>query len=156
MASVYRPAGRKLYRIEFKDQHDRTLTVSSGCVDKRTAEGLAHLIERDVQLIQAGQEPRNRQATWKHLGLEPPHSTARTWAEAVQSYLDDLARRGSKPAETHYREVRRKLSRIQAECGWATLIAVKSADFTRFLARLGEQGRAPEPRTATRRRSGPS
>jgi len=142
MASVYKPKGRRIYRIEFKDQHGVTRTESSGCVEKRVAEGLALLVEQDVERIKAGQEPKNRDATWKLLGLEPPEM-ARTWKEAAAAYLAELVRRGSKADETRYKEVKRKLARIQEEYGWVTLVAVKPADFTRFLARLGEQGRAP-------------
>jgi integrase len=140
--SVFKPTGRRSYRIELRDHHGKVKTVGSGYMDRRLAEQLERDILEDVERLRAGLEPRHRERTGKHLGLGNAPS-AITWAEAVTEYLANLARHGSRPEETHYKEVKRKLERVQRECGWATLIAVKSGDFTRFLGRLAEQGRAP-------------
>jgi len=145
MASVYKPKGRSVYRIKFKDQHGIEQTVSSKMADKRAAEGLAHLIETDVERIRAGLDPKTPLCTWEFLGLEEPAGAnkPKEWKDAVADYLAELVRRGSKAKGIHYREAKRKLERIRRECGWITLLAVKSADFTRFLSNLSTQGRAP-------------
>jgi integrase len=144
MGSAFRPSGRTLYRIDYKDQHGKRQIAGTGMKDRRAAEGLLHLVERDAQLLAAGLPAEHPEVTWKFLGLEQPHATTpKTWQEAQAEYLAELARRGSKPEETHYREVKRKLERIRRECNWETLLAVKKADFTRFLGRLSEAGRAP-------------
>ena len=59
MASVYRPSGRKIYRIEFKDQHGKTKTISSGTDDKRVAENLGMKLEEDADRIRVGMAPKH-------------------------------------------------------------------------------------------------
>ena len=49
MASVYRPTGRSIYRIEFRDQRGHARTVSSGMKDKRCAQELGRKLEDDAE-----------------------------------------------------------------------------------------------------------
>jgi integrase len=145
MASVFKPTGRHVYRIEFKDQHGRTRVISSGATDKSVAESLGMKLEEDAGRLRAGMPPVHPELTNAYLLFKPlaPPPPPKTWAEAQDAYLAELARKGSKPTETHYKEVKRKLDRLHCECGWKTPQAVKKADFTRFLAQLADAGRAP-------------
>jgi integrase len=88
MASVFRPSGRTIYRIEFKDQHGQTRVVSSGMKDRRAAEGLAHLLERDAELIRGGREPRDPELTAVHLGLV--HAGALTWKAFRERFEEEV------------------------------------------------------------------
>jgi integrase len=79
MSSVYRPKGRTIWWMEFKDQHGVTRTnVSTGMKDRRAAEGLAHIVERDAERILAGQVPLEPTLSAPYLGLVLPGS--HTWA----------------------------------------------------------------------------
>ncbi len=62
MASVYKPKGRSIYRIEFKDQHGQNKKISSGTVDKRVAESLGLKIEEDADRIRVGMAPLHPRA----------------------------------------------------------------------------------------------
>jgi len=142
MASVYRPKDRGIYRIEFKDQHEKVRTISSGMKDRRSAEGLAHLLERDAERLQAGLLPLHPQVTGQFLGLAQ-FGSLRPWDDAVAAYLAELQRLGSDAKGQHVKGVRWSLARLQRECGWKTLADIRPDQFTAFLRKLAEQGKAP-------------
>jgi integrase len=83
MASVYKPSGRNIYRIEFADQHGIKRTVSSGLRDGRLAESLALRIENDVARLRAGLEPAFEKQTGPFLGLS---LTGRPWKEFREEF----------------------------------------------------------------------
>jgi integrase len=142
MASVFKPKGRTIYRVEYKDQHGKTHTKPTGLKDRGLAEGLARMIERDVERIKAGYPPKDAEATGPYLGLSS-FPRLRAWGEVVQDYLNELVRQGSEVGGNHHRDSRVILTRIQKETGWSHLAQVRADDFTRFLGRLAEAGRAP-------------
>jgi integrase len=92
MASVYRPKGRGIYRIEFKDQHGLTRTASSGMKDRRCAEALAAKIEHNAQRLRAGMPADHAEVTGPYLSL---YRAGRNWQEFREEYarrvLDGLA-----------------------------------------------------------------
>src|SRR5690348_2381894 len=92
MASVYKPKGRNIYRVEFKDQHGKTKIISSGTDDKRVAESLGMKLEEDADRVRVGMAPVHGNITAVYLGLVPldRRGAHRTWAEASREYLADL------------------------------------------------------------------
>src|SRR5271167_1109652 len=92
VASVYKPAGRNIYRIEFKDQHGKTKKISS-CTDRRSAEALAQKLEEDADRIRVGLPPKYPEYTAVYLGLVPLASACiPSWEEAQEKYLAELER----------------------------------------------------------------
>jgi integrase len=81
VATVYRPKGRNIYRIEFKDQFGRPRKISSGTDDKRFAESLALKLEEDAERIRFGREPLHGNLTAAYLGLAPRIRAVSTWKE---------------------------------------------------------------------------
>ena len=79
MASVYKPAGAT-WRIEFKDQHDKTRTISSGTDDKRIAESLGLKLEEDADRLRVGMAPKHIEYTAPYLGLVTLHRGHRNGA----------------------------------------------------------------------------
>jgi hypothetical protein len=74
MASVFRPKGRRVYRIKFRDQYDVERTVSSERKDRRCAEALAAKIEHDAERLKADLPPYHVDITApyrKHVGHLP-------------------------------------------------------------------------------------
>jgi hypothetical protein len=103
MASVYRPNGRTIYRIEFQDQHGKPRTISSGTDDKGIAESLGQKIEEDADRIRVGIAPKFPEISGPYLGLVPlERRGCRTWVEASREYLEELVRRGSPAGGAHY------------------------------------------------------
>ncbi len=144
MASVYKPTGRNIYRIEFKDQHGKTRTISSGTADKRLAESLGMKIEEDGDRIRVGIGPLHPDLTGPYLGLaQIVRCAARSWPEATEEYLADLVRRGSPKAGSHYRDVQMQLDKVAHDCHWRSLADVAAKAFAAFLDGLREAGRAP-------------
>ena len=94
MASVFKPTGRRIYRIKFIDQHGAPRVESSDMMDRRAAEGLASLIERDVDRLRAGLQPERPDITGPFLGLEVIAPQHLPWGQVVDMYLADLTRQG--------------------------------------------------------------
>lgn len=98
MASVYKPKGRHIYRIEFKDQHGKTRTISSGTDDERVAESLSQKIEEDADRIRVGMAPKHLEISGPYLGLvplEPPkgaHLVRGQFGRAGIPYRDERGR----------------------------------------------------------------
>src|SRR5581483_1806135 len=144
MASVYKPAGRATYRVEFKDQHGKPRTVSSGMKDRRAAEELGRKLEQDAELLRAGKAPQWAELTGPYLGLgAAPERPDR--ARALAAFLDELSRRNdeSGPESRNHRDKRTKLERIGRECGWDGPDRIEPGAFTEFLGRLARAGRSP-------------
>src|SRR5947208_647257 len=97
MASVYRPDGRHIYRIQFKDQHGRYRKISSGANDKRVAESLGRKIEEDADCIRVGMPALHPELTAPYLGLVATTRGGCTWKEFRRrfeaEYLSGLRRR---------------------------------------------------------------
>ena len=89
MASVYRPTGRNIYRIEFKDQHGKIKTISSGTDDKRVAENLGMKLEEDADRIRVGMAPKHIDFTAPYLGLVAMTATTRTWKAFRKRYEEE-------------------------------------------------------------------
>ena len=148
MGSVYRPSGRKIYRIEFKDQRDATQTASSGMKDRRAAEGLKCLIERDADRIRAGLQPERPDITGPFLGLEtiaPQHLPIET---VIETYLNDLRRQSMSP---HTLKARKGQLHMLVHRGvWKTLRDITPHRVTTTLAALSAEGRAASSTNAYR------
>jgi integrase len=142
MPSVYRPSGRRVWRIEFTDQHGQPKKVSSGLHDRKAAESLAQLIDRDAQRLRAGLPAEHADVTGVFLGLRQAEQR-RPIDEAIQAYLNELVRRGTPPGSCHHRDARTMLDKLAAECSWQTVADVRPGPFTEFLGRLAAKGRAP-------------
>jgi integrase len=140
MASVYRPSGRKIYRIEFKDQHGRTRTESSGMRDRRSAEGLAGLIERDVDRLRAGLNAERPDITGPFLGLEQIAPQFLPVAQIIETYLADLERQAMSPATLKHRK--KQLNFLARGDCWKTLHDVTTARVTALLAAMTAKGRS--------------
>jgi integrase len=142
MASVFKPTGRRIYKMKFKDQHGNLQTASTKMIDRRAAEGLASMVERDAERIRAGREPENLKLTGEYLGLERPVGS-QTWEEAVAAYLNELTRQGSGPGTAHHRDSGTLLAKIGRECRWPYLSTIQPSAFIAFLGKLAAAGRAP-------------
>jgi integrase len=140
MASVFKPTGRLIYRIKFKDQHGQEHTISSDMIDKRAAEGLAHMIEQDVDRIRAGMLPAHPLITGKFLGLSQAERLRSSLLQMVDEYLADLDRRRKRAATRRHRNY--KIKRVIRECHWECLADVTAESFTRYLTRLSQDKRA--------------
>jgi integrase len=143
MASVFRPSGRRIYRIEFKDQYSHTKTVSSGMMDRRAAEGLASMIERDAERLRAGLLLEHAQHTAVHLGLATVDDRFRSWDEILDDYLAHLQNNGSDPEGKTITEGRRILRRWAKECRWKCLADIRPSHITAYLAAQAQAGRGP-------------
>jgi integrase len=141
MASVHKPAGRRIYRIKFKDQHGNERVESSGCIDKRVAQGLAHMIEKDAERIRNGLLPEQPARTGKFLGLTQADRLKTPVSEAIDAYIEDLRRR-DKAAET-LRHRGYKLRRAAKVMCWGSLADITAESVTRYLSNLRNDGRAP-------------
>ena len=142
MASVYKPAGRNIYRVEFKDQFGKTKTISSGTDDKRVAENLGMKIEEDADRIRVGMPPEHGDYTGPYLGLVAMHRGRVKWSEAADAYLTELERHGSGPGGKHHRDVP-STQALGEVCGWKTIGEATPAAITQFLGRLQAEGRSP-------------
>ena len=148
MASVYHPGGRKIYRIEYKDQHGATQTASSGMMDRRAAEGLAGLIERDVDRIRAGLQPERPDITGPFLGLEAVAPRHLPIDQIIESYLADLRRQSMSP---HTLKARKgQLRMLTRRAVWKTLHDITPHRVTAALAALSGEGRAASTTNAYR------
>jgi integrase len=142
MASVYKPKGRHIYRVEFKDQHGRTRTISSATDDKRCAESLGSKIEEDADRIRVGLAPKYPDLTGVYLGLV--EFGDKSWKDGVASYVAELARRGCKEGnDSHRTRSKRWLERIGKECGWQMVRQVQAEGLKEFLQRLAGAGVGP-------------
>lgn len=148
MASVHRPSGRKIYRIEFKDQHGATRTASSGMTDRRAAEGLASLIERDVDRIRAGLQPERPDITGPFLGLEQIAPQHLPLEQVIESYLADLRRQAMRPTTLKNRKT--QLHMLARRGVWKVLQHVTPNAVTATLAALSGEGRAASSTNAYR------
>jgi integrase len=128
--------------MKYKDRHGvMTDWVSTGMKDRRVAEGLVSMVERDAERLAAGMLPQNLRYTAKFLGLDSP--VGKNWPESVAAYLNELTRQGSGPDARHHIDSRILLKRIERECGWKGLLDIHPGTFTDFLGRLAAAGRAP-------------
>lgn len=146
MASVYRPSGRKVYRIEFKDQNGIVRTVSSGVTDQQVARSLGSKLQEDVDRHRVGLPPKHPEQTDVYLGLFQDRAEAVSlWDDAVSKYLAEIARRtDAGDAETQHLRVNRSLlSVIKKECHCKQLGDLRRDAFTQFLCRLAKKGRSP-------------
>jgi hypothetical protein len=101
MASVTGRKGRTIWQMEFKGPHGVVRKgVSSGMRDRRAAEGMASMIERDAERIRAGLEPKNADLTGPYLGLTTAEDRRRPLTELIDAYRDELLRRGSPSGAT--------------------------------------------------------
>jgi integrase len=140
MASVYKPAGRHIYKIEFRDQHGRTRTISSGTDDEKIAKSLATKIEEDADRLRVGMAPRHPDETGPYLGLVQFKRRRATLTEAIDLYLADLARIRRRPGTIRHR--RYKLRRLASQAGWGCLADITAESLTRHLAALAQAGRS--------------
>src|SRR5579885_3311873 len=140
MASVFKPSGRNVYRIEFKDQHNATQVKSAGTKDRRVAEARALLIERDADRIRAGLPPEHPEVTGPYLGLVDLSGRQAVILDLLDAYLAALTRRRKRPATITHR--RAKIGRLVAACCWERLADVTAESLTRFLTRLSQDGRS--------------
>jgi integrase len=128
MASIYRPRGRRLYRISYLDEHGRRVTVP-GFRDKQATQEKARKLERDAERARAGlpvaQQDRLRQPL----------------QDAIEAFVNDLTRQGRSPC--HFKEARRHLLTLADACHWANLAAIRPDALTYFLAQLQRRGRSP-------------
>jgi hypothetical protein len=142
MPTVHKQPDRTCWNIDFTDQHGQRRRVNSKMKDRRAAERLANLIERDVERLRGGLPPLEPDLTAEYLGLANPKGPT-PWAEAVEAYLAELVRRGNPADGPTVSEGRRLLTLVGQACGWKHLAAVRAADFSHYLAGMTERGRAP-------------
>jgi integrase len=139
MPSVYRPAGRNIWRIEFKDQHGKPRKISSGTDDKRVAESLGQKIEEDADRIRVGMAPLFPEISGPYLGLVPlDRRGSRTWEEALEKYLGELERQGR--SGSHLRDVRQILGRVRQWAGWKSVGDVSADRMSAYLRWLATEG----------------
>jgi integrase len=150
MPSVFKPKGRHIYRIEFKNQHGKTKVISSGTTDEKVAASLAAKIQEDADRLRANMAPLHPDLTGPYLGLVQFSSRRETLAETIKLYLADLERRGKAAATV--RHARLVLNRVVARCAWGFLADITADSLTRFLARLRQDGGAPNSANAYRDR----
>jgi integrase len=144
VASVFRQRGRGIWQMQFRDQHGNLHKgVSSGMRDRRAAEALASMIERDAERLRAGMPPENADLTGPYLGLTLASDRKRPLEELIDLYKDELVRRGSPEDGKHVRESERILKAVVAACGWKNLACVRAAEFSAHLANLAKAGKAP-------------
>jgi integrase len=148
MASVYRPTGRRIYRIEFTDQHGAYRKVSSDMTDRRAAQGLAGLIERDVDRLRAGMQPERPDITGPFLGLQVVQLRHLPLTQVIESYLADL-RRQALSASTLKNRKRQLLMLARRGC-WKTLADVTPNRVSAALAALADDGQAASSTNAYR------
>jgi integrase len=140
VASIYKPTLRdpetgkrqkcQHWRIAFKDENGKRRTVR-GYKDKAATEALARDIERRVERIKAG------------LPVERKERTQQPLEDAINAFLDDLARRGCGPQKFHHYECKRLLTKIREACNWKSLATIRADDFSKFLANLSKLGKSP-------------
>lgn len=128
MASVHKPTGRTKYRITYKDEHGQYQTVPA-YRDKKASEAKAAKLERDAERLRAGLPVTDEAVRFRPI------------RELAQLYIAELERIGS--SRSHVSESTRLLATVWKECGWTTLSAVRPDQFTKFLASLQQQDRAP-------------
>jgi integrase len=139
MASVYKPKGRHIYRIEFKDQHGRMKKISSGCTDERAAESLGRKIEEDAERIRVGLAPKDPDLTGPYLGLVPLTARAvRSWEDAQDKYLAELKRQDR--SASHLRDVGQILGKVRQWTGWQSLGDVSADRMGAYLRWLASEG----------------
>jgi integrase len=125
--SVYRPAGRRKWRIELaKPYHGKK--VWPGYHDKAATVARARELVRMQEREEAGlpvvqEETRGQVLDW-----------------FIEMYLADMERQGR--SECHRRESRRHLEKLQEECGWSLLRDIRPDSLSRFLVELQELGRS--------------
>jgi integrase len=142
MASVFKPSGRNVYRIEFRDQHGEIRVISSGLKDKRLAQSKADKLEEDADRLRAGKELKYAEVTAAIL-LGDQGALRRPWKEVTDAYVAELIRRGSDPKGLTVSEARRILALIAEGCQWERLADVRGDTFTSYLGKMAEAGRAP-------------
>jgi integrase len=139
MASVYKPKGRNIYRAEFKDQHGKTRTISTGTDDQRVAESLAQKIEEDADRVRVGMAPKHLEITGPYLRLVPLAGKAvRSWEEAQDKYLGELRRQAR--SATHPRDVGQILGKVRQWTGWQSLGEVSADRMSAYLRWLASEG----------------
>ena len=131
MASVYKPSPHaRKYRIAYINELGQRVNVS-GYRDKQASLAKARQLERDAERARAGLPVANSGQRSK-----PLHET-------IDLYLIDLVRRGTAENTDHYKETRRILYRLEKDCGWKNLSAIRAEDLTQFLGELASRGRSP-------------
>jgi len=146
---VYKPAGRRIYYMEFKDQHGVTRTnVSTGMTDRRAADGLKGFIERDVDRLRAGLQPERPDITGPFLGLDKIAPQHLPIGQVIESYLADLRRQAMSP---HTLKARKgQLNMLARRGAWKTLHDITTHRVTAALAALGAGDRAASTTNAYR------
>lgn len=119
--SVYKPSGRKTYRIEFKEpvQGQR---IHAGYTDKTATIAEARRLWHEHERAQAG------------LPVAQNERLRAPIAEAVDLYLADLQRRRKSAATCRHHKY--KIRRLITQCGWKALADVRADSLTQHLATL--------------------
>ncbi len=129
MGGIWKPAGRKAYRIWYKDHAGRRHTAP-GYADK--AASLAKLQRLETNAARRAE------------GLPVPDDSAglRPLAELVDKHMADLERQGAGP--DHLKGRRGFLVRLARWEGWQLLRDVQHGPMTEALARLKGRGRSDQ------------
>lgn len=139
--SCFKPTGRKKYRIEFVDQHDRPRTIPA-FKDGAASRTLGRKLVEDVARLKAGLQPLYAEVTGEHLGLIQGEAR-RPIAEVIIEHQRELVRRGSPADGKHVAEAGRILTKIATACNWTCLADIRADHFSRYLADLAEAGKRP-------------
>jgi len=135
MASVYKPAGSKKYRIAYVNARGERKTTW-GYRDKQASLARAHQLERDAERARAG------------MSVVSPEAKAKPVSEAVEAYLAELSRIGS--SEDHVGNERGNLRRLIKNCNWKTVGDIRTDDLSKWLAKLDQEGRSKRTQNAYR------
>ncbi len=121
MGGIWKPAGRKKYRIWYKGHNGRRQTAP-GFRDKEASQAKLRDLERDEERRQAGLPVTDRTGTSQSLDL------------LVNRHIADLARRGA--SEGYYTSHRGRLVRLAVRAGWTKLGQLTHAALVDALASL--------------------
>jgi integrase len=128
MGGIWKPAGRKRYRIWYKD-HNGVRQTAPGYTDKAASMAKLNNLERDVDRRSAGMIVVDRER------LKTPLK------ELIALYQADLVRQGTTPE--HYKHQAGCLRRLAKWQKWTVLAQVQHDSLSRGLALLGRWGYAP-------------
>lgn len=128
MPSVFKPKGRTKYRITYKDQFGKKVTVP-GFRDKQATLAKARELERQAERAKAG------------LPVAKDDKLHEPIADIARVYRLEMERQGL--SAVHFKETSRLLGRLWKECKWTCLAAIRSDDLMDFLHRLQADGRGP-------------
>ena len=108
------------------------------------SEELANKIQKNVDLARAGlpKLPLDDQRLDQKYG-NAHAQLGKPLTETIALYLTNLVRKGTPADSCHYRDARCILATITKGCHWNTLVDIRPDAFTRYLARMAENGRAP-------------